>query len=74
MGSVLAVKLPKFAGTLGRTEAGVKRLGAEMAAHARVAGVKGLFHSDELPGYGMTRAEVEDVITELQVGPETRSS
>jgi glutamyl-tRNA(Gln) amidotransferase subunit E len=68
-GRVLAVKLPKFAGTLGRTEAGVKRLGAEMAAHARVAGVKGLFHSDELPGYGMTRAETEDVITELQVAP-----
>ncbi|MDQ1372247.1 MAG: glutamyl-tRNA(Gln) amidotransferase subunit, partial [Candidatus Thermoplasmatota archaeon] len=64
------VKLPKFAGTLGRTEAGVKRLGAEMAAHARVAGVKGLFHSDELPGYGMTRAEVEDVALELGVGPE----
>lgn len=69
-GRILAVKLPKFAGTLGRTEAGVKRLGAEMAAHARVAGVKGLFHSDELPGYGMTRAEVEDVALELGVGPE----
>jgi len=69
-GRILAAKLPKFAGTLGRTEAGVKRLGAEMAAHARVAGVKGLFHSDELPGYGVTRAEVEDIATELAVGPE----
>jgi len=69
-GRVLAVKLPKFAGTLGRTEAGVKRLGAEMAAHARVVGVKGLFHSDELPGYGMSRAEVEDIVTELKAAPE----
>ena len=69
-GRILAAKLPKFAGTLGRTEAGVKRLGAEMAAHARVAGVKGLFHSDDLPGYGVTRAEVEDIATELAVGPE----
>jgi glutamyl-tRNA(Gln) amidotransferase subunit E len=69
-GTILAAKLPKFAGTLGRTEGGVKRLGAEMAAHARVAGVKGLFHSDELPGYGVTRAEVEDIATELAVGPE----
>lgn len=69
-GKILAAKLPKFAGTLGRTEGGVKRLGAEMAAHARVAGVKGLFHSDELPGYGITRAEVEDIATELSAGPE----
>ncbi|MGD9962896.1 MAG: Glu-tRNA(Gln) amidotransferase subunit GatE, partial [Thermoplasmata archaeon] len=69
-GRILAVKLPKFAGTLGRTESGVKRLGAEMAAHARVAGVKGLFHSDELPDYGITRAEVEDIALELAVGPE----
>jgi glutamyl-tRNA(Gln) amidotransferase subunit E len=69
-GKVLVVKLPKFANTLGRTEAGVKRLGAEMAAHARVVGVKGLFHSDELPGYGMSRAEVEDIFTELKAGSE----
>ncbi len=69
-GRILAVKLPNFAGTLGRTEQGVKRLGAEMAAHARVAGVKGLFHSDELPGYGVTRAEVEDIASHLEAGPE----
>ncbi len=69
-GRVLGVRLPKFAGTMGRTEAGVKRLGPELAAHARVAGVKGLFHSDELPGYGMTRAEVEDVMSALGATPE----
>ena len=69
-GKVLGVKLEKFAGTMGRTEAGVKRLGAEIAAHARVAGVKGLFHSDELPGYGITRAEVEDIGTMLSTEAE----
>ncbi len=68
-GRVLAVKLPKFGGLLGPTEGGVKRLGPEMAAHARVAGVKGLFHSDELPGYGITVAEVEDVASALSVEP-----
>ena len=64
-GRVLAVKLPKFAGTLGPTGTGVKRLGPELAAHARIAGVKGLFHSDELPGYGVSIAEVEDVKSAL---------
>jgi glutamyl-tRNA(Gln) amidotransferase subunit E len=68
-GRVLAVKLPKFGGLLGPTAGGVKRLGPEMAAHARVAGVKGLFHSDELPGYGVTVAEVEDVASALAVEP-----
>lgn len=69
-GRVLAARLPKFAGTFAPSEDGVKRLGPEMAAHARVAGVKGLFHSDELPGYGVTVAEVEDVRAALEVGPE----
>jgi glutamyl-tRNA(Gln) amidotransferase subunit E len=69
-GVVLAARLPRFAGVLGPTEAGVKRLGPEMASHARVAGVKGLFHSDELPGYGVTVAEVEEVRAVLLVEPE----
>ncbi|MGQ9587451.1 MAG: Glu-tRNA(Gln) amidotransferase subunit GatE [Thermoplasmata archaeon] len=69
-GRVLGIKLPKFAGTLGPTDQGVKRLGPEIAAHARVAGVKGLFHSDELPGYGITTAEVEEVRSALALEPE----
>jgi len=69
-GRILAVKLPKFAGTFAPSEGGVKRLGPEMAAHARVAGVKGLFHSDELPGYGIVLAEVEDIRAALGAGPE----
>ena len=64
-GKVVAVRLPKFAGTLARTPDGTIRLGTEMAYHARVAGVKGLFHSDELPAYGMTREEVELVADRL---------
>ncbi len=69
-GRILVVKLPRFAGTLGPTDAGVKRIGPEMAAHARIAGVKGLFHSDELPGYGISLAEIEDVRTALDAEPE----
>ncbi|PKK81410.1 MAG: Glu-tRNA(Gln) amidotransferase GatDE subunit E [Thermoplasmata archaeon HGW-Thermoplasmata-2] len=38
------------------------RLGKELSAYAKVrAGVKGIFHSDELPGYGITDAEVAAV-------------
>jgi len=69
-GKILGARLPKFAGTFGLTEEGVKRLGPEMAAHARVAGVRGLFHSDELPGYGVSVAEVEDIRSALNIQPE----
>jgi len=66
----LAVKLPKFANTLSKTDDGVTRLGAEIAAHARVAGVKGLFHSDELPAYGITASEVDRLSERLGLGPD----
>jgi len=66
-GRVLAASLPKFMGLLGPTDKGVKRVGPEMAAHARVSGAKGLFHSDELPGYGITVAELAEVRSRLGV-------
>ncbi len=56
---VLAVLLPKFAGLL-KTELmpGV-RLGTEMANRAHFWGrVGGIFHTDELPAYGITNEEV----------------
>ncbi len=64
-GGVFAAKLPKYAGTLARTEDGMPRLGAELAAHARVSGVRGLFHSDELPAYGITEEEKAAVAASL---------
>jgi glutamyl-tRNA(Gln) amidotransferase subunit E len=69
-GGVYATKLPKFAGTLAKTQDGILRLGAELAAHARVSGVKGLFHSDELPAYGITQEEVSAVVSRLEVEDE----
>ena len=57
---VLAVKLPKFAGLLKRELTAGTRLGSEMADHARFWGrVGGIFHTDELPAYGITTEEVE---------------
>jgi glutamyl-tRNA(Gln) amidotransferase subunit E len=65
-GKVLGLRLPGFHGLLGTKAQGWPRLGAELADHAKVAGgVKGIFHSDELPGYGITATEVEDVARAL---------
>lgn len=51
-GRVLAVRLPGFAGVM-NGDGGSLRLGSEMAQRARTRGVKGIFHSDELPNYGI---------------------
>lgn len=57
---VLAVKLPKFNGFLGRELMPGFRLGTEMADRACFWGrVGGIFHTDELPAYGITDEEVE---------------
>jgi glutamyl-tRNA(Gln) amidotransferase subunit E len=57
---VLAVKLPEFKGFLKRELMPGFRLGTEMADRARFWGrVGGIFHTDELPAYGITAEEVE---------------
>ncbi|MFQ6087089.1 MAG: Glu-tRNA(Gln) amidotransferase subunit GatE, partial [Candidatus Bathyarchaeia archaeon] len=68
---VLAVLLPKFAGLL-RTELmpGV-RLGTEMANRAHFWGrVGGIFHTDELPAYGITDQEVRELREFVKAKPE----
>jgi len=59
---VLALRLPRFAGLL-RTELMPDvRLGTEMADRARFWGrVGGLFHTDEMPAYGITTEEVDEL-------------
>ncbi len=57
-GRTLAVKLPKFAGILGKELQPGRRFGTELADHARLYGkVGGIFHTDELPGYGISEEE-----------------
>jgi glutamyl-tRNA(Gln) amidotransferase subunit E len=57
---VFAVKLPKFAGLLKKELTVSVRLGSEMADRARFWGrVGGIFHTDELPAYGITKDEVQ---------------
>jgi glutamyl-tRNA(Gln) amidotransferase subunit E len=58
--SVKAVKLPGFGGLLKQELMPNFRLGTELADRARFWGrVGGIFHTDELPAYGVTAEEVE---------------
>lgn len=63
-GKVIAVRLPGFAGVM-NGDGMTLRLGSEMAQYARTKGVRGIFHSDELPNYGIEQRYVDDLRTEL---------
>ncbi|ABN56787.1 MULTISPECIES: Glu-tRNA(Gln) amidotransferase subunit GatE [Methanoculleus] len=56
--TVLAVRLCGFAGLVGREIQPGRRLGSEMSDYAKKCGVGGIFHTDELPAYGVTAEEV----------------
>jgi len=59
-GIALCVKLPGFVGLLGYELQPGRRLGTEFSDRAKYwANVGGIFHSDELPAYGITEEEVE---------------
>lgn len=62
---VIAMALPGFKGLL-KSER--YRLGRELADVVRVLGIPGLFHSDELPGYGITADEVKGVKDRFKLG------
>jgi len=59
---VLAVKLQRFGGLLKTELSPSLRLGTEMADRAHFWGrVGGIFHTDELPNYGITAQEVAEL-------------
>lgn len=64
---VLAIKLKHFDGLIGREVQPGKRLGTEFSEHGKKMGVSGLFHTDELPNYGITQEEVDTVKSKLEV-------
>ncbi|MBS3789823.1 MAG: Glu-tRNA(Gln) amidotransferase subunit GatE [Candidatus Thermoplasmatota archaeon] len=61
---VYAAKLTGFDGQL-RGEEGEALLGPELAEYAKKTGVEGIFHSDELPKYGIEEEEIGSVEKEL---------
>jgi glutamyl-tRNA(Gln) amidotransferase subunit E len=58
-GCVLALRLRGFGGMVGAEIQPDRRLGSEFSDRAKKAGVGGVFHTDELPAYGITDAEVD---------------
>ncbi len=68
-GAVLGISLSCFKGLIGKELQPNKRLGTEFSDRAKVsAGVGGVFHSDELPNYGITPDEVDLISKHLDCG------
>ena len=66
-GIVVGVKLPKFGGLLRRELIPGVRLGTELSWHAMFyGGVGGIFHTDELPGYGITEEEKQEILSRFE--------
>ncbi len=56
--TVKAILLKGFAGIVGREIQPGRRLGTEFADIAKTYGLGGIFHTDELPAYGISEEEV----------------
>ncbi len=66
-GKVLGLRLHGLVGFLGRELQPNYRLGSEFSGRAKMkAGVGGIFHSDELPNYGVSDKDVKFIKKKLQ--------
>lgn len=63
---IVALKLAKFKGLIGKELQPNRRLGTEFADHVKSkAGLRGIFHSDELPSHGITQEEVDALSSKI---------
>jgi len=69
-GEVWAVPLFGFDGLVGAEIQPDRRLGTEFSDHAKRHGAGGIFHTDELPAYGVTEREVSALRDAVGAGPE----
>jgi glutamyl-tRNA(Gln) amidotransferase subunit E len=65
---VMAVTLAGFAGLVGEEIQNGRRLGSELSDYAKKCGLGGIFHTDELPAYGITEDEVSALRAEVGAG------
>ena len=68
--TIKAVVLKGYDGLIGREVQPGRRFGTEIASYAKKRGVAGIFHSDELPAYGITQEEVDKITEFLNIGEE----
>ena len=66
-GRIIAIKVPGFAGMIGFEPYTDIRLGRELGKLVKFYDIDGVFHSDELPNYGITEEEVAAVKQRLQM-------
>jgi len=64
---IKAVKIPNFSGMFGYSPYEGIRLGKEIGQLVKFYGVGGIFHSDELPNYGIDQDDIEIVKNILKV-------
>ena len=67
-GIFLALRSPGFAGMIGFEPYPDIRIGKELGNLVRLYNLDGVFHSDELPNYGITEHEVAAIKSRLQTG------
>jgi len=63
-----ALRIPGFAGMIGFEPYSEIRIGKELGKLVRFYDLDGVFHSDELPNYGITEHEVSAIKSKLQAG------
>jgi glutamyl-tRNA(Gln) amidotransferase subunit E len=66
-GRIIAIKVPGFAGMIGFEPYADIRLGRELGKLVKFYDIDGVFHSDELPNYGITEQDVAAVKQMLQM-------
>jgi glutamyl-tRNA(Gln) amidotransferase subunit E len=66
-GNIYGVKLPGFKGLTGMELCPGRRFGTELSDHAKYGGgVRGIFHTDELPGYNILEEEVQSLLIHME--------
>ena len=66
-GRIMSIKVPGFAGMIGFEPYADIRLGRELGKLVKFYDIDGVFHSDELPNYGITEENVLAVKQRLQM-------
>ena len=65
---IKAIRIKNFSGMFSFSPYENIRLGKEIGQQVRFFGIGGVFHSDELPNYGIENSDVDKIRNHLQIG------